>query len=365
MSGQRKNHLNDLEKNSRQEIPALIQNAGSIWLTTHPQADGDGLACEAAMFQALKGLGKSAKIMNFEEPGTKYRFLFEPSLNSSQRANSEVKPSIRVQVFDADLDPAPPDLIILFDTNDFRLIEPIITWRSSLKSLGLEIPIIVVDHHQGDAPTEAYLWTDPSAASSGEVLYSLILAIGGKIDAGVAASLYSSLVFDTQNFRYIRSSAKSHELAAELLPLIDEPEKIHESLFANLTPSKLGFLASALSALRIEAEGTLAVVTLPRELFHRYKADANDSGDVIDMALNVSSVKIALLLREESTGVWKVSLRSKRGFSVLEAAQFVGGGGHFNAAGATISGDLGKDPQNIELKLRPILLTEIRRQMSL
>lgn len=339
-------------------IPELIRLAGSIWLTTHPQADGDGLACEAAMYLALKAMGKSVKIMNFEEPGNKYRFLFQPTPKAADAS------SIRVQVFDSDLDPSPPDLIILFDTNDYRLIEPIITWRASHTAKGQEIPIVIVDHHQGDAPEDAYLWADPNAASSGEVLLQLLTALNVTIDNRVAAALYASLVFDTQNFRYIRSSASSHEMAAKLLPLIDDPERIHESLFANLTPSKLGFLATALSALRIESEGTLAVVTLSREIFHRYKADSNDSGDVIDMALNVNSVKVALLLREESQGVWKVSLRSKRGFSVLEAAQSLGGGGHRNAAGATVAGSLGQDPQNIELKLRPILLNEIRRQMS-
>jgi len=344
-------------RNSSQ-VPRLLRLAGSVWLTTHPQADGDGLACEAAMYLALKNMGKSVKIMNFEEPGDKYRFLFHPAHHQADAS------PIRVQVFDAELEPAPPDIIVLFDTNDFRLIEPIITWRAMLKEAGHEVPIVIIDHHQGEAPPEAYLWTDSNAASSGEVLHHLLRALNVNIDKRIAAALYASLVFDTQNFRFIRSSASSHKLAAELLPLIDDPEGIHEALFANLTPSKLGFLATALSALRIESEGTLAVVTLQKEIFHRYKAEANDSGDVIDMALNVNSVKIALLLREESQGVWKVSLRSKRGYSVLEAAQSLGGGGHRNAAGATVSGALGLDPQNIELKVRPLLLNEIRRQMS-
>lgn len=350
--------MTSLRRQTPSHVPELIHQAGSVWLTTHPNADGDGLACEAAMFLALKNMGKSPKIMNFEEPGNKYRFLFQPTHTSPDSG------SIRVQVFDAELDPAPPDLIILFDTNDYRLIEPIITWRATIKASGKDIPIIVVDHHQGEAPEDAFLWTDRNAASSGEVLMQLLSTLNVSIDNRIAAALYASLVFDTQNFRYIRSSASSHKLAAILLPLIDDPERIHEALFANLTPSKLGFLATALSALRIESEGTLAIVTLRREIFHRYKADSNDSGDVIDMALNVNSVKVALLLREESQGVWKVSLRSKRGFSVLEAAQSLGGGGHRNAAGATVAGSLGLDPQTIELKLRPILLAEIRQQMS-
>ncbi len=336
----------------------LILRSKSVWLTTHPQADGDGLACEAAMALVLERLGKSVKIMNFEPCSSKYRFLFEAGKLGKTK-------SLKVQVFDAELNPSPPDLVILFDTNDFRMIEPMMRWREKLQSEGRNIPVLIVDHHQGDSPKEALEWVDRNAASSGEVLMHLIdellLATGMSMDQSIASSLYTSLVFDTQNFRYIRASPKSHLLAARLLPLIPEPEKIHEALFSNLTPSKLGFFAAALSNLRIEAEGTLAVMILGQHLFQRYNAEAHDSGDIIDMALNVQSVKVALLLREETEGSWKISLRSKKGFSVLEAAQSLGGGGHLNSAGATISG---MDAHSLENKLKPPLIAEIRQKMG-
>lgn len=335
------------------ELIAKIQNSKVIWLTTHPQADGDGLACQAAMAAALHGLGKTAKIMNFEPAGNKYRFLFERSTGRK----------LTVAVFDADIDPAPPDLILLFDTNDFRLIAGMAEWAKDQN-----VPIAVLDHHQGAPPVGTLTWTDTEAASSGEVLMGLLDAMGVVVDTPIATPLYSSLVFDTQNFRFIRGSSRSHAMAARLLPLIREPEKIHEALFANLTPTKLGFIASSLSAMRIEAEGTLAVLVLDRAIFSRYGADPSDSGDVIDMALNVGSVKIALLLREEESRdenktehLWKVSMRSKRGFSVLEAAEYLGGGGHANAAGATVT----DNPAAIESRLKPLLLNEIRSKMGL
>lgn len=328
------------------ELIEKINDLKTIWLTTHPQADGDGLACQAAMTSALLGLGKTVKIMNFEPPSGKYRFLFDHAIGQK----------ISVAVFDADLDPAPPELIILFDTNDFRLIEPMVSWAKKRK-----VPIAVLDHHQGSAPEGTLVWTDSEAASSGEVLLSLLEAMNISMTPAIATALYASVVFDTQNFRFVRASARSHAMAAKLLPLVSEPEKIHESLFANLTPSKLGFIAASLAAMRIEAEGTLAVVTIAKSMFLRYAADPSDSGDVIDMALNVNSVKIALLLREDETGKWKISMRSKRGFSVLSAAELMGGGGHSNAAGATV---FAADAASIELRVKPLLLSEIRSKMT-
>lgn len=335
----------------------------TVWLTTHRQADGDGLACEAAFAAALRDRGITFKTINFEAPGTKYQFLFDDTSGQP----------VPVTIFDPDFTPKKPDLIVVFDTNDMRLLEPLSSWANEHA-----VPRLIIDHHE-ELPTSTAsalieTWVDKKAASSGEVLLSLLDQLGWAIDSSIATRLYASLVFDTQNFRFIRASANSHTIAARLLPLVKDPERIHEYLLANLTPSKLGFMAQGLSRMRIEAEGRLAVVVLERDIFHRYGADPSDSGDIVDMALNVHSVKIAMLLREEATGRWKVSLRSKKGFSVLEAAENVFGGGHRNAAGATVTWEtlatkttpehsVGNLSAAIEARLKPLLLDEIRRNM--
>lgn len=337
----------------------------TVWLTTHRQADGDGLACEAAFAAALRSQGINFKTINFEAPGTKYQFLFDDTSGQP----------VPVTIFDPDFAPKKPDLIVVFDTNDMRLLEPLSSWANEHG-----VPRLIIDHHEelpaSIASSLTETWVDKKAASSGEVLLSLLDQLGWTIDSSIATRLYASLVFDTQNFRFIRASANSHTIAARLLPLVKDPERIHEYLLANLTPSKLGFMAQGLSRMRIEAEGRLAVVVLERDIFHRYGADPSDSGDVVDMALNVHSVKIAMLLREEAPGRWKVSLRSKKGFSVLEAAENVFGGGHRNAAGATVTWEslatktnAAPDPSAsnlpvaIEARLKPLLLEEIRRNM--
>lgn len=335
----------------------------TVWLTTHRQADGDGLACEAAFAAALRSRGIAFKTINFEAPGSKYQFLFDDTSGQP----------VPVTIFDPDLTPKKPDLIVVFDTNDMRLLEPLASWANEH-----DVPRLIIDHHE-ELPAaivspQIETWLDKKAASSGEVLLSLLDQLGWLIDSSIATRLYASLVFDTQNFRFIRASANSHAIAARLLPLVKDPERIHEYLLANLTPSKLGFMAQGLSRMRIEAEGRLAVVVLERDIFHRYSADPSDSGDIVDMALNVHSVKIAMLLREEAPGRWKVSLRSKKGFSVLEAAENVFGGGHRNAAGATVTWETltsqktqESSPGNlsaaIETRLKPLLLDEIRRNM--
>ncbi|HRK08461.1 MAG TPA: DHHA1 domain-containing protein [Pseudobdellovibrionaceae bacterium] len=330
------------DRSAPQKLVQSIRQAQNIWLTTHRQADGDGLACQAALFSALTSLGKSAKILNFENPARKYRFLFEDAAP---------------RIFDADLNPDPPELIIVFDTNDPRLVSPLAEWATQR-----QVPLAMLDHHQAlSVPVAGFdpelSWIDVQAASTGEVTLALIDELGIELTPKIATALYASLAFDTQLFRFVRGSPRSHLMAARLLPLVDDPARVQESLFANLTPSKLHFMAEALAALRIEHEGQLAVVILRRTLFDRTGAEASDSGDVVDLALNVESVRIALLLREEKEGFWKISLRSKRNVSVSEIAEAMGGGGHRHAAGASVKGQASE----IEARLRPLLIEQLRK----
>ena len=52
----------------------------------------------------------------------------------------------------------------------------------------------------------------------------------------------------------------------------------------------------------------------------------------------LEEVVVAALLREETSGRYKLSLRSKAACPVGQVAQALGGGGHMHACGATISG---------------------------
>jgi phosphoesterase RecJ-like protein len=55
---------------------------------------------------------------------------------------------------------------------------------------------------------------------------------------------------------------------------------------------------------------------------------------------SIGGVKVAVLLREEGSGVVKVSLRGKDEVPVNRIAHRFGGGGHANAAGCTVRGTL-------------------------
>lgn len=306
-----------------QQLRESIMKAQSIILSTHKQCDGDGLGAELALFFALKKLNKKVEVINVDPTPRKYRFL---------------APDAHIRYFESTRTlPVQADLVIIFDTNDSRLLEPLYT---QFKQAGSKI--IFIDHHpilkMGPAPTDAS-WIDTSAASTGEMAYRLIKELNVPMDVHIARALYTSLTFDTQIFRYIRNSPVSHQIAAELLHFPIEPHLIHRHLFGEQTVEKMKMLADAFGKIEFFYSGKLAVLKLQSEKLRQHKMDPDDSRDVIDQLMNVETLEAAALFREDSESFYKLSLRSKGHIEVLGLAEKFGGGGHIYAAGAQIKGD--------------------------
>lgn len=305
------------------ETANKIRSAKSVLLSTHRQCDGDGLGCELAIYFGLKKMGKDVRILNVDETPKKYEFL---------------EPDTHIQYFNGPHDPiAPTDLALIFDTNDRRLVEPLYdTLESACQT------IIFVDHHpvlkEGPRPTEGSI-VDVKAASTGELAYDLLMELEVPLDRDIAQALYTSIVFDTQLFRYVRNSPRSHEIAAQLLRHETEPSRVHKHLFGNFTANKLRFLAEALKDIEFHHGEKLAVLLLRTSHLTKLGLDIDDSRDVIDMLMNIESVETAALFREDAPGQFKMSLRSKGKYPILDIAENLGGGGHAFASGASVSGD--------------------------
>ena len=326
---------------SLERLIEQIQKSQRIVLTTHRQCDGDGLGAELALYFGLRKKGHDVQVVHVDEVPRKYRFL---------------KPEQCVQIFEEKSTPDfQPDLILVFDTNDSRLIEPFYSyWK------GRQVPFAFIDHHpilkKGPRPSEDS-FIDTSAASTGEIAYRLLQALNIPLDREIARCLYTSITFDTQLYRFIRNSPNSHLIAAELLGFDIQPEEIHRFLFAQQTVSKMAFLAKALGQIEYHCEGRLAVLRLKdSDLFH-YNLDPDESRDVIDMLMNIETLEAAALFREDVPGTFKVSLRSKGKIEVLPLAEMLGGGGHKYASGASTKGTYAE--------LKDTVVKELRSQLDM
>lgn len=306
-----------------EKLVKQIQDAESIFLSTHKQCDGDGLGAMLGLYHALKKTGKNVRAMTVDEVPKKYSFLnHEQYVDNHEENHSPINTT---------------ELALIFDTNDRRLVEPL---YSDLDSHCKKI--LFVDHHpilnQGPEPTDGS-FIDTGAASTGEIAFFLIEALGIRLDENIAQALYTSIAFDTQIFRYVKGSANSHIIAANLLQHLRNPESIHRALFATHTRQKVSYLGKVLSEVEYLQNDSIAILCLSKKDLDDHDLDMDDSRDVIDMVMNVTSVKAAALFREEEPGRFKMSLRSKGSIEILSIAENFNGGGHMFAAGAELLGD--------------------------
>lgn len=307
-------------------LPSLlnaIQNAKSILLTTHKQCDGDGLGAQLGIYHALKSIGKDVRVLNVDSTPNKYRFL---------------KPDEHIQYFDGDFDPIKPtDLTLVFDTNDKRLLYPLYPELEKFSK-----NILFIDHHPvlktGPEPTPGS-FIDTSAASTGEIAYELVKALNISMTADIARALYTSIAFDTQIFRYVRDSYKSHEIAAELLKYEKQPSLIHKQMFGNYTAKKIKYLSRVLSEMEFFYNDRLVFLHINAKDLTANGLDPEDTRDLVDMMMNIETVEVGALIRENTPGHFKVSLRSKGQVDVNPLAESLDGGGHVFSAGASIQMD--------------------------
>lgn len=302
------------------KLSSKIKAARSIILSTHRQCDGDGLGAQLGLYHALKKIGKKVRVLNVDATPAKYLFL---------------EPNKHIQYFEKQYDPVQPtDLALILDTNDKRLVDPL---YSELEKNCKEI--VFIDHHPilsvGPSPTPTS-FIDTKAASTGEIAYRLIKELEIPLDAQIARSIYTSIVFDTQLFRYVRNSPASHLIAADLLLYETDPAEVHKFLFANHKVEKFKFLAGLLDQMEYFSDDQLAILKINQSDLSDHGMTLEDSRDLIDLLMNVESLVAAAMIIETGNHQYKVSIRSKGAFEVRAIAEMLGGGGHMYAAGATV-----------------------------
>ena len=148
-------------------VRELILSSKDIILTTHKNSDGDGLGSLAALYWALQTIPtQKVNFMPVDQIPERYFFLTEKLNTVNQIINTE------------------KTLLIILDTNQGELCNPV--YDQALKA---EIPILFIDHHIEHITVQypkIYRHINKAAASTGEVIYDLILNLKISLDDTIA-----------------------------------------------------------------------------------------------------------------------------------------------------------------------------------
>ena len=309
-----------------------IHEAKDIVLSTHKMGDGDGLGSMLGMYHALNKIKKPVRAITVDEVSHKYNFLSPGKhLERFDRLKNAIEPA---------------ELALVFDTNDYRRIQPL---YEELNKKCQEI--IFIDHHPvletGPKPSINSV-VDASAASTGEICYFLLKEMGIELDQSIARALYTSIVFDTQRFYFIKNSEMSHKICADLCQYIKDNENIYSQLFGITSFEKMNALSKVIRQTEYFCQNKVAVIEMNTEELNKSKLTIEDACDFLDMALGINSTQISVLIINLSKNEYKLSFRSKE-WNVLKLAEMFNGGGHKTASGATLS-NYKKNPKEEILK---------------
>jgi bifunctional oligoribonuclease and PAP phosphatase NrnA len=297
-----------------EKIAKLIKNHRRFLITTHALPDGDGLGAEIALHLYLKKIGKESQILNTHATPEKF---------------SLIDPQGEIQVFTGKKLPE-VDVVFIMDTSDWKMLGVLCDPLQKLKAA-----VVFMDHHISNTDPANHL-IDERFGSTGELVYRFLESMGAKLDLAMARAIYVAILTDTASFRFKRTTAESHEIAAVLLRLGVSPEGVYQSIYGRDSLAKIRLWGHVLENIKTSDDERVAWLVVTKEMRHRYGATVEDTESYVNPLTLLEGVDIGMLFREEDDGKIKVSLRGNGEVPVIDIAQRLGGGGHRHAAGVRL-----------------------------
>jgi phosphoesterase RecJ-like protein len=294
-----------------------------VVLTTHVNADGDGVGSSVAMYHFLTKLGLQAVIANPTPFPKRFAFLLE-GVRRAERSRYAVREVRRA------------DGVLVLDIADLGRLGHL---AAAVRDRG--VPVGCIDHHQSDGSLPAGpRLVDAKACATGELVYDLAAVAGWDIEAKAAQAIYVAILTDTGGFRFSNTSARALRIAGELIGTGVEPERVYRDVYAAESEGKIRLTGEALETLEVEADAGLAWLTIPPGAMDRHGVESDELDGIVEYARSIRGVRLAILFRQVANGRIKVSFRSVGSIDVAELAERFGGGGHRKAAGASLDGPL-------------------------
>ncbi len=322
------------------QVKQLLAAPKKIAILPHRNPDGDAMGSNLGLYHFLKQKGHDVTVIAPNEFPDFLSWL--PAAGTVKVFEREPETATRI-LQDA-------DIVFTLDFNTLsRLGDPM---EAVLK--GLDVPFIMIDHHQEPADYARYRFSDTGYGSTCEMVYHFILALGEKqlIDKTVATCLYTGIVTDSGSFRYPLTTGTTHRVVADFIDLGVDNSAIHSLLLDNHSHNRIQILARALQNMQVLPAYKTSYTFLSQEELNAFGHSKGDTEGIVNYGLSMKNIVFTAFFTEnKEEGIIKISFRSKGGFDVNKyARQHFSGGGHINAAG-------GKSTETLEATIKKFIAT--------
>jgi bifunctional oligoribonuclease and PAP phosphatase NrnA len=314
------------------EIGRILREHQRFAVMSHVRPDGDALGSQLALALSLQQLGKEVRVWNEDGMLEKYSFL--------PRAELVTKPPSAPEDFDC--------AIALDTAIQDRLGTALAAVHSKLW--------INIDHHLSNPGYGDVVYVDPDAPATAEIIFRLIKSQNLPFNRDIAENLYAAISTDTGSFQYPKTSARTFEIAAELIRAGLDVGRLNQQLYENYPRRRLELLRELLRTMRFEHGGRVASVSLSMKTAAELGVLPEDNEGLIDHLRAIRGVIVAVFFEELGDGKVRVSMRSKNdAVDVCAICQKFGGGGHALAAGARVRGTLAEVEEKVLEEIGDVL----------
>lgn len=290
--------------------------ARRLALIAHVSPDGDTVGATLAMRLAFLKLGKDVDVIcDGEMPGNIGYLTGIGAFIHPEQATGHYDAAVAVDVSSEDRLGAAK---AVFDAADAHL---------------------VVDHHATNTRFGDVNLVRAGESSTCLLAYELIRAMGVTLTPDIATCLMTGMSTDTGHFQYQSTSPETFEAAAELLRAGVDLSLMTRRLYRTQPMARLRLTQRVYQKMRFVLGGQIGVIALTREDFALTQTTPDEADGLVNRALEVEGVRMALLASEREDGV-KMSLRAVEPDNVAQIAVAFGGGGHALAAGCLLQGSV-------------------------
>ncbi len=295
-----------MEKKIYKKIYKTIKKYNNIVVARHIGADPDALGAQLALRETIKNKFPNKKVYAIGNPANRFRFM--GLLDKIEEVPEHC-------------------LLIVLDTPDIKRIDDV--------NLSNYEYIIKIDHHpfiEKYADIEIF---DENASSACQLIYDFIKINKLKITEVIAENIYLGLVSDTNRFLHDYTSARTFQIAKELVDLGINFKKLYQQLYAKPL-NEIKFQGYIYSNMTITENG-LAYINIKDDLLKEFGVDSASAGNMINDLNFVNEILIWVFFTEDiKSNLIRANIRS-RGPFINDIASRFNGGGHKYASGARLT----------------------------
>ena len=303
----------------------LLCAADTVVLACHIGPDGDALGSMLSLGLALERLGTNVVCSwgteTLQMPDTYAAILPGQHL---LRAPADV--------------PQVPDVLVALDTASLDRLGLLGSLADTAKET------LVIDHHASNTHFGTFDLVDPSCAATAVLVAELIQRLGVTLDAELAVGLYVGITTDTGSFRFSGTTPDVHRLAATLLATGIRHDEIARVIYDTHDFGYVRMLGESLAKATLEPDaangrGLVWTFTTADDM-SRHGLRMDQIEGIIDGIRVTEQAEVAVLLKGDVDGSFKVSTRSKGAIDMSAICGQFDGGGHRFAAGFTARGSV-------------------------